>query len=189
MKPLSDPQAEKAAIRKSVRAALATMTPQQKAAESSLICDRVLKLEVYQRAHVVMMFVPLPDEPLIEPLAKQALAKGKILVIPRPNWDDNSMTAGLVQSWPGDLAKDFKGFTGPREDAPSYDPGSIHCVLVPGLAFTLTGVRLGRGGGFYDRYLPQVPIQRRIGVCYRCQLVDRIPLLPHDEAMAHVMTG
>lgn len=183
-----DPQAEKAAIRAATRAAVAAMTPQQKAAESTTICDRVQKLDLYKNARVIMMFVPLPDEPLIEPLARHAISRGKMVVIPRPDWTDNTMVAALVQDWKTDIVKDHTGFPAPLEDAPTYDPDSINCILVPGLAFTPTGVRLGRGGGFYDRYLAQIPIHKRIGLCYRCQLVDQIPLLPHDEAMAQVVS-
>jgi 5-formyltetrahydrofolate cyclo-ligase len=99
------------------------------------------------------------------------------------------MTASLIQAWPGDLEKDPMGILTPREDSLTYDPASIHFIVVPGLAFTATGVRLGRGAGYYDRFLPQIAIHRRTGVCYRCQLVDQIPLLPHDEAMAEVISG
>lgn len=184
-----DPQAEKAAIRARTRAAVASMTPQQKATESALICDRLQKLDLYNNARVIMMFVPLPDEPLIEPLARHAISRGKMVVIPRPDWHDNTMVAALVQDWTTDITKNFKGFPVPLEDAPTYDPDSINCILVPGLAFTITGVRLGRGGGFYDRYLAQIPIHKRVGLCYRCQLVDHIPLMPHDETMGEVITG
>lgn len=189
MKPKADPESDKLAIRRKVRAAVSAMTPQQKAAESVTICERIQKLDLYQKAHVVMMFVPLPDEPLIAPLAQHALARGKTLLIPRVNWHDNTMIAGLVQSWPGDITKDHKGMAAPLDDAPTYDPGSIHLILVPGVAFSMTGVRLGRGGGFYDRYLTQIPIQRRIGLCFRCQRVDTIPLLPHDEPVSKVITA
>ena len=183
-----EPDALKAAARATVRAALAAMTPQQKAAESTAICNRILKLELYNKAHVVMMFAPLSDEPLIEPVARHALAHGKILLLPRVNWQDGTMVGALVQAWPGDLVKDVRGMTVPIEDAPTYDPASIHCILVPGLAFSPTGVRLGRGAGYYDRFLPQIPVHRRIGICYRCQRVDQIPLLPHDEPVLEVVS-
>jgi len=99
------------------------------------------------------------------------------------------MVAALVQSWPGDLARDSRGTLAPRDDAPAYDPSSIHFVLVPGVAFSSTGVRLGRGAGYYDRFLPQIPIHRRIGVCFKCQRVEQIPLLPHDEPVAEVVSA
>jgi 5-formyltetrahydrofolate cyclo-ligase len=186
--PAPDPASDKAAVRAIVRKALAAMTPQQKIAESTDICGKLLKHDLYTRAHVVMVFAPLSDEPLIEPIVQHALAKGKTVLLPRVNWHDSTMVGALVQAWPGDLTKDHRGLTVPREDAPTYDPASMHLVLVPGLAFSSTGVRLGRGAGFYDRFLAQIPIHRRIGVCYRCQRVERIPLQPHDEPVAEVVS-
>lgn len=184
-----EPDAAKAEIRKAVRIGLAAMTPEQRAAESTVICERILKLETYQKAHVVMLYAPLGDEPLIEPVARHALSRGKILLLPRVNRSLKNMTAALVQDWPGDLERDVMGILTPRHDALTYDPESIHFILIPGVAYSATGVRLGRGGGYYDRFLPQIPIYRRFGVCYRCQRVDEIPLLPHDEPVSEVICG
>lgn len=184
-----DPEAVKAALRTKVRAALAAMTPQQKAAESTDICAKIIKLDLYERARVVLLFAPLDGEPRIEPVAKHALARGKTLLLPRVNWNERSMVGALVQDWPGDLVKDHRGLTVPRDDALVYDASSIHLVVVPGVAFSPTGVRLGRGGGYYDRYLAQIPIHHRVGVCFRCQRVDEIPLLPHDEVVAEVVSA
>jgi len=184
-----DPNTIKAEIRKQTRAALAAMTPQQRAAESVTICERILRLELFQRARVVMLYAPLSDEPQIVPIAQHALARGKTLLLPRVNRSAKVMTGALVQSWPGDMDRDPLGFLTPRFDALTYDPASIHFILIPGVAYSLTGVRLGRGGGYYDRYLPQVPIDRRVGVCFRCQMVEHAPLLPHDEPVSQVITG
>jgi len=184
-----DPDTLKAAVRATVRAALAGMTPQQKAAESSEVCRKLLRHDLYTRARVVMAFAPLADEPLIAPVAQDALARGKTLLLPRVDWNSGTMVAALVQSWPGDLVRDARGMLVPVDDAPVYDPASIHFVLVPGVAFSSTGVRLGRGAGYYDRFLSQIPIHRRIGVCFQCQRVEQIPLLPHDEPVAEVVSA
>jgi 5-formyltetrahydrofolate cyclo-ligase len=60
---------------------------------------------------------------------------------------------------------------------------------VPGLAFTRKGLRLGRGGGYYDRYLAALPpTTLKIGVCFALQLVDAMPTEPHDQRMNAVVT-
>ena len=68
--------------------------------------------------------------------------------------------------------------------------GEIDLVVCPGVAFTADGRRLGRGRGYYDRYLG-VPAFRgfRVGVCYAHQLVDDLPVEPHDVRMDRVITG
>jgi len=68
-------------------------------------------------------------------------------------------------------------------------PGEIGVILVPGLAFTKQGRRLGRGGGFYDRYLTALPAAvRKIGVCFAMQLVESLPIEAHDQQMDVVVT-
>ena len=68
-------------------------------------------------------------------------------------------------------------------------PAEIDAILVPGLAFTKQGHRLGRGGGFYDRYLAQLPATTlKIGVCFAVQLVEALPSEPHDQRMNAVVT-
>ena len=69
------------------------------------------------------------------------------------------------------------------------DPGWPDVVVVPGLAFTTRGERLGQGGGWYDRFLPQVRSDcTTIGVCFGPQLVESLPTEPHDVRLDHVVT-
>ena len=73
------------------------------------------------------------------------------------------------------------------EDA--IEPTWPDVVLVPGLAFTATGGRLGQGGGWYDRFLADVrPECTTIGVCFAEQVVDELPIEPHDVAVDIVVT-
>ena len=75
------------------------------------------------------------------------------------------------------------GINEPQRGVP-VRPEEIDAIVVPGVAFTADGVRMGRGKGFYDRYLSQKGFAAlKIGVCYREQLVDDIPAEPHDVAM------
>ena len=73
------------------------------------------------------------------------------------------------------------------EDEP--DPVTIDLVVVPGVAFTASGHRLGQGGGWYDRFLPGLrPGVMRIGVCFAECLVDELPTEAHDVVMDRVIT-
>jgi len=75
------------------------------------------------------------------------------------------------------------------EDEPAIDPRSVDVVIVPGLAFTTEGDRLGQGGGWYDRFLPQVRADCvTIGVGFGPQLVDALPTEPHDVRLSAVAT-
>jgi 5-formyltetrahydrofolate cyclo-ligase len=73
------------------------------------------------------------------------------------------------------------------EDDP--DAASIDVVVVPGLAFTARGDRLGQGGGWYDRFLARIrPTTVTVGVGFREQLVGSLPIEPHDIVLDHVVT-
>ncbi len=69
------------------------------------------------------------------------------------------------------------------------DPTWPDVVVVPGLAFTSTGDRLGQGGGWYDRFLADIRDDCHvIGVCFAEQVVDLVPVEGHDIGMDHVVT-
>ena len=75
------------------------------------------------------------------------------------------------------------------EDDPAPDPASIDVVIVPGTAFTPAGDRLGQGGGWYDRFLARVtPDCLKVGVAFAPQLVDSLPVEPHDLRVDVVVT-
>jgi 5-formyltetrahydrofolate cyclo-ligase len=84
----------------------------------------------------------------------------------------------------------------PEVDGPSLrvqpgdvDPATLDVVVVPGLAFTPDGHRLGQGGGHYDRFLTRVrPGCLTIGVCFREQLVAELPVEAHDVPLTAVVT-
>jgi len=81
--------------------------------------------------------------------------------------------------------------TGRLATVPEADvePAWPDVVVVPGLAFTATGERLGQGGGWYDRFLSGVREDcTSIGVCFAEQIVDALPIEAHDVAMDHVVT-
>jgi 5-formyltetrahydrofolate cyclo-ligase len=75
------------------------------------------------------------------------------------------------------------------EDDPPLDPSSIDVVIVPGVAFTAAGDRLGQGGGWYDRFLDRIrPDCVTVGVGFAAQLLPSIPTEPHDVRLDMVVT-
>ena len=115
-----------------------------------------------QAAAVVMAFASIPGEPDSAPFIEWCRAAGKRVVVPESD---------------------------PSAEPPA-DPGSIDVVIVPGLAFTAAGDRLGQGGGWYDRVLSAVRDDcLTIGVCFAEQLVDELPTEPHDVRLAQVIVG
>lgn len=88
-----------------------------------------------------------------------------------------------------DLVAGSYGIPEPDESAPAVTPAELDALLVPGVAFTRSGIRLGQGGGFYDRFIPKMrPDAPRIGLCHSWQVVDDLPAEPHDVRVTHVVT-
>ena len=84
--------------------------------------------------------------------------------------------------------------SGARHDEPQgatpCPPERIDLIVVPGTAFTRAGARMGRGRGYYDRYLSRPGFHARtVGVCYTHQLLDTLPVEPHDVPLDRVIAG
>lgn len=91
---------------------------------------------------------------------------------------------------PGQLAPGRWGIWEPTDEAPLLsDYSRLDLVVVPGVAFSSDGKRLGRGKSFYDRFLPLLPRAAFVGVCYPCQVVEQIPADPWDIGMDIVCCG
>ena len=130
-----------------------------------------------------MAYMAMPSEPDLGQVIEEVLAQGKTLLLPRCEPGDR-LTARLVTSTEG-LTPGVFGIPEPGPELPEADPETIDLVLVPGMAFDREGRRLGRGKGYYDRFLSTCP-GRTMGVCWRT--VEEIPTEDHDIRMDAVVT-
>ena len=128
-------------------------------------------LELFQQAKTVGAYMPLPDEVDITPLF-QCLEKTFYI----PTFDETSGGYRLAQLT-GELKPGKFGIPEPEE--PIFAPAMLDIIIVPGIAFDRIGHRIGRGGGFYDRLLPQYHAVR-IGVCFEFQCLESVPSKSHD---------
>ena len=87
----------------------------------------------------------------------------------------------------GDFDKNSYGISEPKADNRLVVPDEKTLVLVPGLAMTIDGQRLGYGGGYYDRYLSSYPTSRTVGVVFREQVVKALPCSDFDQKLKKVL--
>jgi 5-formyltetrahydrofolate cyclo-ligase len=151
---------------------------------SALIRSQILNHPAWTDASTVALFAPLPQEPDLLGLLAHP---GKRFVFPCVEAE------GLLwrtASGPGSLQpvqRPFGRLTEPVDGEP-VDLGSIDCLIVPGLAFSRCGKRLGRGGGYYDRTLASIPPGTvTLGVCFSVQIVETLPCEPHDRSVHEVI--
>lgn len=172
---------DKSLLRKEVRVRLSSLTSAEIQDRSSAICHDVNAHLAVSGAKTVAMFSPLHDEPQIWPLIEE-LAKVMLVALPRVEGD-------YMQFYPysGELSSGAYGIMEPAQGNPVM-PGEIDVIIVPGVAFTNKGARMGRGKGFYDRYLSQTDFcGLKLGVCFKEQLIGELPLEEHDVKMDAVI--
>ena len=134
----------------------------------------------WHRAKTVAAYCSLPSEPHV----LSPWPEGKTVLLPRIEGDRLELHR---VSGPGDLVEGEFGIFQPRPDSPRVEP-EADFILVPGLAFDPAGGRLGRGGGFYDRFLAGFQ-GVKVGVCFPELVVDEIPMEAHDIRMDFVATS
>jgi 5-formyltetrahydrofolate cyclo-ligase len=154
--------AAKKALRLEMQQQLRALTAEDRQSYSEEICERVLEMEQWAQAENVILFAPLPSEPIITPLKLDCDAR-------------KVSCANIPQS--------------PKSEADLQLPETIDLIIVPGLAFSQDRHRLGRGGGFFDRLLAG-PAKNafKLGICFSFQLLDEIPIEAHDMVMDAVVT-
>ena len=182
-----DLRARKVEIRKAVREMLRTMTDAERRAGSASACHRLEGKAAWQRAACVLLFHPLPDEPDITPLLHAALAAGKEVALPRFASSELGYLPASIRSLQADLQPGLHGTHEPASTCPAVPLNRLDFALVPGVAFTLDGRRLGRGKGYYDRLLTGVR-GLKAGVAFDLQLVGTIPVEPHDCRVDCILT-
>ncbi|HBX24102.1 MAG TPA: 5-formyltetrahydrofolate cyclo-ligase [Desulfotomaculum sp.] len=141
-------------LRKSVIVARNRLAAEKIKDNSSAVASRLIKLEEYLRAGTIMAYVDFRNEVQTEAIIRDALNRGKTVVVPITDVANKKLTPSQVLNYPDDLAPGAWNILEPRpECVRPVDPGTIDLVIVPGVAFDTAGNRLGYGGGFYDRFL------------------------------------
>ena len=168
----------KMALRRAVRARLAQIGAEESLLRSNAIAVEVERHIAVSGAKVVALFSPLADEPQLWPLIERLSAR-VLVVLPRVEGDVMNFFHYDTEA----MAVGAYGINEPQKGVPVL-PCEIGAMVVPGVVFTADGMRMGRGKGYYDRYLSQNGLKAlKVGVCYKEQIVDDIPAEPHDVKM------
>jgi len=187
---MTDPNdKQKSALRVDITNRLRAMSSEERHEKSISVCRRVCGLESFRHATTIMLYMPLPSEVDITPIAIRSFQLGTTVCVPRVDWKRKEMTAVEVRRFDDDtMDVDEHGIRVPR-DGRIVIPGLIDLIIVPGLAFDTHGNRLGRGGGYYDRFLGKVSRQAaKIAVAYDEQIVEEVPVNERDMRVDLVVT-
>jgi len=172
-------QEEKALLRQRLKQALREADPAELAAWDQAAAEALLRLPQFREAKRILSYAPFGREFNADLLNRAILAQGKQLALPLVT-GDGQMEARLV----GSLEELQPGAYGIREPGPESSilpPEEIDLLILPGLAFDEAGYRMGRGGGYYDRYLAKFP-GHCIAPTRELQIVPAVPRDPWDQA-------
>lgn len=170
-----------------------SMPPEMKAAADEALCAAIVGWDSYRRAGTIGLYLCMRGEADIDAVAGDAWGRGKRVAAPRiAEGGAGVMEMRAIRDWTEVDAASVGGLRGLREPVAATPPVAAEDIdlwLVPGLAFTERGTRLGFGGGYYDRLLARArPDAIFTGIAYEEQIAPLLPTDPWDVAMTFVMT-
>ena len=196
----------KAELRQAIYNSLGSMTPEVRRQKSQLICRHLQVLAEYKRTRTVMAYVALEMEPDPWPLVREAWAEGKQVALPRvdppfeepriPHVHDRRLLPFLLEQQPVDdpqdhsgLRMDVFGIGEPKCGTTQIPVRKLGLILVPCLAYDRRGRRMGKGGGFYDRFLARKDLTAvSCGLAFSEQVFTQLPNCPHDQPVDILVT-
>lgn len=170
-------------IRKEIRAKKATFSLEEKKQKSVRVLEKLEKLEEFVNAKTVMLYWSMDDEVYTHDFIL-TYAKSKRIILPSVNGDDLVLKEYLGN----DSLVKGEGFGILEPDGCEFDsPEEIDLIVVPGVAFDKGNNRMGRGRGYYDKFLESTKAYK-VGICFDFQLLDEVPTDEHDILMDSVIT-
>lgn len=187
----------KSEVRQEIRRRKAACSAEELAALSREVTAKLMAAPQWQQARTVLLYHSLPDEVATHDLITEALAAGKRVLLPVVVGDDLELRCLPTAASLREGAFHILEPTG----EPFTDYAAIDLAIIPGVAFTSEGRRLGRGRGYYDRLLSHFPsspsLEVRgpggesspylVGLCWPFQLLADLPTEPHDLTMHAVI--
>jgi 5-formyltetrahydrofolate cyclo-ligase len=163
---------------------------------SEIAVATLMQLPEYQAAQTILWYIDCRSELRTKHALPAALGSGKQIIIPYCTVDDagaNKLGLWRLERMDELIVGKWKILEPPHErwtePGKEFQPEQMDLVIVPGVAFSRTGGRMGNGQGYYDRLLTYVrPDCRLIGLCYECQLFDDLIVGPHDVFMDKIVT-
>jgi 5-formyltetrahydrofolate cyclo-ligase len=171
----------KAVIRQVILQLRDALASEERAAHSLLIKEALFKMPQYLSARSVMFYVSFRSEVETHAMIREALAKGKTIVVPITDMKNKCLALSRLEDFDKDLAPGTWGILEPKQDTiRSTNCQDIDLVIAPGAAFSASGNRVGYGGGFYDRLLKDYK-KCIMALAYEMQILSDVPFRPEKD--------
>jgi 5-formyltetrahydrofolate cyclo-ligase len=177
----------KEVLRAEVQERLTALETEAREEAGRRLCARIREHCFWRNAGRILLFWPIRDEINLWPLVQEGIDLGKEIALPRFVAGTGVYEVARIEGCSEGLTKGRYGIVEPVASAVVVDVKQLDLVLVPGVAFDTSGVRLGRGGGYYDRLLHGA-VGVKCGVAFEEQMVSGIPEETHDVRMDCIAT-
>ncbi|CAL1543694.1 unnamed protein product [Lymnaea stagnalis] len=185
----------KASLRQMIKQRINGLSSYEKDQQSKIIMNQVLSLEEFKKSQRISIYLSLKDEVNTLPILQYMFSSGKQCFI--PHFENQEMIMIKLESYEAyehlPVANSW-GIKQPLVFDQSLDAihsGGLDLIFMPGLAFTKDGARLGRGMGYYDKYLQKCEdngkLPKTIALIFKEQLVDEVPTWQHDKSVDMVL--
>ncbi len=180
----------KKSLRAKILKVLGSQSPAERKKRSLRIQKKLFSLAAFREAECVCFYVSLPSEVDTTVMIDKALQIGKRVIVPRTNLENKELSLYEIKNRAEDLKKGAHGVMEPRAlKTQLVDLKEVECLIVPGVVFDKKNNRVGRGKGYYDRFLKQFgPEVSKLGLAFSFQVVPRVPVEAHDEPVDKVLT-
>ena len=180
---------EKEKLRKAMRAEIAALTEKERLNKSAIVAAKLRKISSFEQAKTILFYYAIDKEVATQELILEAIQKNKKVALPYMNKNSSMIHAALITNIESDLVRGDYGIMEPKlEIRTEVAVSGIDLVVVPGLAFDQAKYRLGRGKGFYDRFLAKLPRRTvTIGLAFDFQVVESLPVTELDIPVSRVV--
>lgn len=182
---------DSAMLRKNILAARNRLTREEIATKSQAIELSLLNLDQVRGRQSIFVYVSFRSEVATFNLIERLIAMGKTVTVPITRVREKRLDAIRITHPATDLQPGYCMIPEPGEElcrTNRLDPEKIETILLPGSVFDERGGRFGYGGGYYDRFLAEIPSAARIGLAFDLQIVEKAPLSAHDQLLDLVVT-
>jgi 5-formyltetrahydrofolate cyclo-ligase len=175
-------------LRQQLRQVVAEIAPEEMVDQSHRACQLLFEQAEFKKAETVMVFLSLDGEIDTSPIVLRCWQERKRVLAPKVSWNQRRMMPVEIRSLTEDLMVTGMGIREPISGIP-FPISLLDMVIVPGLGFDEKGNRLGRGRGFYDRFLAHAEFKGiACGMAFEQQVVKEIPVGPLDRHVDMLVT-
>ena len=176
-------------IRRRIIDLLKQQKEDQRLSKSRAIAEQVLKLQEFQKAKTILFYASFAGEVDTFDLMKKALDQDKDVVLPCVLTDTQGLELRRIRDLDNDLEYGPYHIQQPKkEKTQRIEPARLDLVIVPGVAFDRSNNRLGRGAGYYDRFLTDLSFRiPSVGLAFDFQMIERVPIDLHDVPVNRVI--